>query len=153
MSQTANKNDLEKGVPSLRPLLENKKWRCPQGDTNSVEKARIWIGEMNAFSWINGKVQGVGSHDDTVMAAWIAEQAVRRGGFSASFGNGEDEEDPRALAKAAARIVALAEGRSGDEDARAVAASTNPLGSAGNLGAASDMTSDQLWSAVPFYSR
>lgn len=151
MSQTANKNDLAKGVPSLRPLLENKKWRCPQGDTQSVEKARIWIGEMNAFSWINGKVQGVGSHDDTVMAAWIAEQAVRRGGFSASFGDGEGEIDPRALAKHAERIAALAEGR-GPAD-NGAAASVNPSGSSGNLGA-SDMTSDQqLWAAVPFYQQ
>lgn len=148
MSQTSNKNDLEKGVPSLRPLLENKKWRCPQGDRESVEKARVWIAEMNAFSWINGKVQGVGSHDDTVMAAWIAEQAVRRGGFSASFGDGEDDRDPRDVAKQAERVAGLAEGRAPTEDAAAV----NPSGSSGNLGG-SDMTSDQLWSAVPFYSR
>lgn len=153
MSQTANKNDLEKGVPSLRPLLENKKWRCPQGDAQSVEKARIWIAEMNAFSWINGKVQGVGSHDDTVMACWIAEQAVRRGGFSASFGDGEGEVDPRVLAKHAARITALAEGRGPADNGREVAASENPNGSSGNLGA-SDMTSDQqLWAAVPFYQQ
>lgn len=154
MSQTANKNDLEKGVPSLRPLLENKKWRCPQGDTNSVVKAKIWIGEMNAFSWINGKVQGVGSHDDTVMACWIAEQAARRGGFSASFGNGEDEADPATLAKHALRLAALAEGRAADEDARTAAAAVNPLGSSGNLGGtAGDAGSDPLWQAIPFFSR
>jgi hypothetical protein len=150
MSQTSNKNDLEKGVPSLRPLLENKKWRCPQGDAKSVEKAKIWISEMNAFSWINGKVQGVGSHDDTVMAAWIAEQALRRGGFSASFGDGA-EDDPIALAKQAARIQALAEGAPSAEDA-ATASALNPTGSSGNLGA-SDSFNEQLWSAMPFYSR
>lgn len=132
MSQTANKNDLEKGVPSLRPLLENKKWRIPQGDAASVEKARIWIGEMNAFSWVEGKVQGVGSHDDTVMACWIADQAVRRGGFSATFGD-EEGDDPGEI-----------------QDARAAAQIENPSGATGNLGG-SDQTAGMLWSAVPFY--
>lgn len=95
MSQTANKNDLEKGVPSLRPLLEQKKWRIPYGDRVSIEKAKIWVSEMNFMSFINGKVQSVGQHDDTVMAGWLADQAVRRGGFSASFGDGGDTKKRR----------------------------------------------------------
>jgi intein/homing endonuclease len=146
MSQTANKNDLEKGVPSLRPILENKKFRIPQGDAASVDKARVWIAEMNAFSWIEGKVQGVGSHDDTVMALWIADQAVRRGGFSASFG--EDEGVSGGLPGPA---PVLAEGRAGTEDARSAAAAANETGAAGNLGGL-DPT-EMLWEATPFYQR
>lgn len=146
MSQTANKNDLEKGVPSLRPLLENKKWRIPQGDEQSVAKAKIWIAEMNAFSWLEGKVQGVGSHDDTVMAAWIADQAVRRGGFSVSFGD-----DTRDDATPAASPEALAGIAEQIQEARATAATENPSGASGNLGAV-DPANDMLWSAIPFYS-
>ncbi|MCA9544452.1 MAG: hypothetical protein KC613_08680, partial [Myxococcales bacterium] len=35
--------------------------------------------EMQAFGWHKGKLQGVGQHDDTVMALWIATMAVRKG--------------------------------------------------------------------------
>lgn len=91
-STSMNKNSLEGGVPSLRVLLENQKFRIPRGDTSSVEKTDQWIEEMKSFTWLDGKLQGVGAHDDTVMALWIADQAVRAGGFSASFGASEDEE-------------------------------------------------------------
>ena len=85
-THTQNKNTLEGGVPSLRVLLENRKIRIPVGDEESLEKARIWIDEMRNFTWLDGKLQGVGSHDDTVMAFWIANCAVRAGAFSATFG-------------------------------------------------------------------
>lgn len=87
-SQSANKHSLEAGVPMLRPLFENKKWRIPRGnDERTIEVVNAWSSEMQAMSFIDGKVQSVGEHDDTVMACWIAEQALRRGGFSASFGD------------------------------------------------------------------
>lgn len=86
---SANKNSLEGGVPSLRVLLENGKLRIPRGDKHSVETTDIWINEMKCFTWLDGKMQGVGSHDDTVMAFWIADQAVRHGGFS--FATGDDD--------------------------------------------------------------
>jgi hypothetical protein len=84
---SANKNSLEGGVPGLRVLLENKKFRIPRGDARSVEITDQWIGEMRSFTWLDGKLQGVGAHDDTVMALWIADQAVRQGGFSFSVGD------------------------------------------------------------------
>jgi hypothetical protein len=87
VSQSANKHSLEAGVPILRPLFENKKWRIPRGnDQRTIENVNAWSGEMQAMSFIDGKVQSVGEHDDCVMACWIAEQALRAGGFSASFG-------------------------------------------------------------------
>ena len=84
------KNSLDKGVPSLRVLLENRKFKIPRGDKHSVEMTDLWINEMRSFTWVDGKLQGVGSHDDTVMACWIADQAVRQGAFGFSFGD-EDE--------------------------------------------------------------
>lgn len=84
------KNSLDKGVPSLRVLLENKKFRIPRGDKHSVEMTDIWINEMRSFTWVDGKLQGVGSHDDMVMACWIADQAVRQGAFGFSFGDEAD---------------------------------------------------------------
>jgi len=84
------KNSLDKGVPSLRVLLENKKFRIPRGDKSSVELTNEWINEMRSFTWAEGKLQGVGSHDDTVMACWICDQAIRQGAFGFSFGDEED---------------------------------------------------------------
>lgn len=85
------KNSLDKGVPSLRVLLENGKFRIPRGDKHSVEQTDIWIDEMRSFTWQDGKLQSVGGHDDTVMACWICDQAVRHGGFKFSFGDEEYE--------------------------------------------------------------
>lgn len=92
------KNSLEDGVPSLRILLENKKFRIPRGDKKSIELTDKWIDEMQAFTWVEGKLQGVGEHDDTVMACWICDQAIKQGGFSASFGD-DDELDEEAAAE------------------------------------------------------
>jgi hypothetical protein len=83
---SANKNALDRGVPALRMLLENKKLRIPW-DASTRDKVSVWISEMQAFGFAQGKLQGVGLHDDTVMAFWMADQAARVGGsFSADFG-------------------------------------------------------------------
>ena len=93
-----NKNALDKGVPSLRVLLENQKFRIPRGDARSVELTDEWINEMRAFTWSDGKLQSVGTHDDTVMACWICDQAIRQGAFGFSFGAEEgDDADMDAL--------------------------------------------------------
>jgi len=83
----AAKNTLDKGVPSLRVLLENGKFRIPRGDRRSVELTNVWIEEMRAFTFQDGKLQSVGTHDDTVMGCWICDQAIRAGGFSFDFGD------------------------------------------------------------------
>lgn len=64
----AQKNTLDKGVPSLRVLLENGKFRIPRGDKRSIEITNLWIEEMRAFTWVEGALKSVGTHDDTVMA-------------------------------------------------------------------------------------
>lgn len=87
------KNSLDKGVPSLRVLLENGKFRIPRGDRRSVELTDEWINEMRSFTWVDGKLQSVGTHDDTVMACWICDQAIRQGAFGYSFGDEEEDVD------------------------------------------------------------
>ena len=84
---SANKNALDRGVPALRMLLENKKLRIPWAESTR-EKVQVWLDEMQSFGFTQGKLQGVGAHDDTVMAFWMADQAARVGGsFSTSFGD------------------------------------------------------------------
>jgi len=84
---TAVKHLLDKGVPSLRVLLENGKFRIPRGDAKSVEATDIWIDEMRSMTFDKGEVKSVGEHDDTVLALWICDQAIRQGGFSFGFGD------------------------------------------------------------------
>lgn len=80
------KHSLERGLPALRTLLENGKFRIPRGDEVSVQKTDAWIAELNQFLFDKGKVQSIGEHDDIAMACWICDQACRAGGgFSASF--------------------------------------------------------------------
>jgi hypothetical protein len=81
------RNSLDKGVPSLRVLLENGKIKIPRGNAETIEKMDIWINEMRGFTWLEGKLTTVGAHDDTVMSFWITDQAIRKGGFEFSFGD------------------------------------------------------------------
>lgn len=87
---TLGKHHLERGVPSLRMSLENRKWRIPRGDARSIELTDTWMGELQAMSWQDGKVVSVGTHDDMAMATWMADTAVRMGGFNFSFGDEVD---------------------------------------------------------------
>jgi len=86
---SANKNALDRGVPSLRMLIENRKIRIPWAE-DTRERVSVWLQEMGAFGMINGKMQGVGAHDDTVMAFWMCDQAAQVGGsFSVDWGADE----------------------------------------------------------------
>lgn len=86
-----NKYPLDKGIPGLRILLENEKYVIPRGDAYSIKQTDIWLEEATAFGFVDGKLQGAGEHDDTVMAWWMAVEAKKHGGFS--FGFGDDEDD------------------------------------------------------------
>lgn len=88
----SEKHSLEKGLPSLRILLENRKIRIPRGDEYSVKMTDIWIEEMRSHTFSSGKVFSVGEHDDTAMAFWICDQAVRNGNFDFAFGEEEGDE-------------------------------------------------------------
>lgn len=69
------KADFTDGVPSLRLVLENQLWDWPTGDEKSAELFAIWQEEMAAYGWKDGKLMGVGQHDDTVMAWYMLDRA------------------------------------------------------------------------------
>ena len=87
------KHSVEKGVPSLRRILENEKFRIPRGDDRSKRITDIWIDEMQSFTFDGGRVVSVGSHDDTVMALYVCDKAIREGSFSFTFGPQPGDEE------------------------------------------------------------
>lgn len=162
-TQYANKHHLEAGIPSMLPILENRKWRIPRGNEESVELTDVWIHEMMAMTFQEGQVQSVSEHDDVALAGYIAEQCARRGAiFSASFGP-EDEEPEvpledlhpadQAHAAAAARAKLTAERIEADRQLAMAAEAQSEGESDLNIGPVDgyDPGAGQLWQAVPFY--
>lgn len=97
---SANKNDIDHGVFRIRLLFENGKWKLPW-DRATRDIMQEFVGQLQSFGWADGKLQGVGAHDDLVMAAWIAEHAAMFGGsYSVTADNdpssdaGDDEGGP-----------------------------------------------------------
>jgi intein/homing endonuclease len=80
-----NKNALDKGVPSLQILFENRKFIIPRKTERDREKTNVLVNELKCFTWQDGKLQGLGAHDDTVMSLWIANEACNSYQFSFSF--------------------------------------------------------------------
>lgn len=64
------KASLSLGVPSLLIKFENRKWEFPAAPGYHRDIMDVFVAELGAFSWVDGKLQGVGEHDDTVMAFW-----------------------------------------------------------------------------------
>ena len=64
------KMDVFKGVPSLSVYFENGKYRLPRGDDRSAKMIDALTNELVGL--------GIESHDDMVMALWIAECGIRR---------------------------------------------------------------------------
>jgi hypothetical protein len=71
-------NPLE-GIPSLKIALAASRWdgSLPAGDKESKEYATIFRTEAAAFGFRDGKLQGLGEHDDTIMSWWLADRAAR----------------------------------------------------------------------------
>lgn len=65
------------GIPILNYALLRGRWIVPSGDEPSRKFARVWQAELGAFGWRNGRIEGVGEHDDSVIASWLAELAAR----------------------------------------------------------------------------
>lgn len=81
------KNNLQQGVPMLRRLIENGKLRFARGNERAITRTDVIISELQCFGFVGGKLRGVGSHDDCVMALWFAVLAARGGeSFKMSFG-------------------------------------------------------------------
>jgi len=64
------KMDVFKGVPSLSMLFENGKYMLPRGDEHSARLVDVLTNELVGL--------GIETHDDTVMALWIAECGIRK---------------------------------------------------------------------------
>ena len=71
------KNDLEGGIPGLKLALLADQWVMPCGDAESRLFARTWQAELSAFGWKDGRLEGLGEKDDTVMATWFVERGIR----------------------------------------------------------------------------
>lgn len=91
-TRAQNKYPLDRGIPGLRINVENHKTIIPRGDVYSKVVTGIWIEECQQFGFVDGKLQGAGAHDDTVMAWWMATEAAKMGSFSFSVGE-EDGDD------------------------------------------------------------
>lgn len=74
-----DKGSLATGVPSLLVTFENRRWTFPAAPGSwHGENLRVFRDELEAFGWVDGKLQGAGEHDDTVMAFWHLEWAMQR---------------------------------------------------------------------------
>lgn len=91
----SEKHSLERGIPSLRMLFENKKYRCPRGNDDSIEATNVWIEEMQSWTFDKEKgVISVAKNDDTAMAQWMCELGIARG-ESFAFATGEEPTDAK----------------------------------------------------------
>lgn len=68
----SGKQDFATGVPGLLILIQNRKWEFPyqRGTYHYEEIENMLATEFPAFGWNDGKLEGVGEHDDTVMCFW-----------------------------------------------------------------------------------
>jgi phage terminase large subunit-like protein len=80
-----NKNQFETGVPSMQILFENRKFVIPRKTERDREITDKLINELKCFTWQDGKLQGLGAHDDMVMSLWIANCAVNSHQFTYDF--------------------------------------------------------------------
>lgn len=109
----ADKHSLEKGIPSLRLFFENRKYRCPRGDEDSIIATSQWIGEMQSWTFSDGKIISVARHDDVAMAHWHCELAIQQG-TAFQFAFGEQPGDQEAAENEAQREQAML-GPDGDD--------------------------------------
>jgi intein/homing endonuclease len=80
-----NKNDAERGVPSLQILFENRKFILPYKTDRDRKIIGNLVHELRSFSWMDGKLQGLGAHDDMVLSLWICNEAAMSSAFSFTF--------------------------------------------------------------------
>lgn len=68
--------DPRDGIPRVKLALLAGSWVMPCGDAMSRRLARTWQTELGAFGWRDGRLTGVGEHDDLVVASWYVELAI-----------------------------------------------------------------------------
>lgn len=76
-----DKRSLHVGVPALLIDFSNRRWSFPyQTGALRVDETETLLVELGAFGYNDGKLEGVGEHDDTVMALWHLWWAFSLGG-------------------------------------------------------------------------
>ena len=82
-----NKYNLQDGLPGVAVLFEQNRIRFPRGDAKSRDVTDIICLELSSITWTEkGKLEGVGSNDDTCMSLWIALRAATYVNQSFNFG-------------------------------------------------------------------
>lgn len=79
------KQSLDRGVPSLQILFENKKFVIPRKTQRDRDITDKLVNELKCFTWVDSKLQGLGAHDDMVMSLWIANECTKLSSFSFDF--------------------------------------------------------------------
>lgn len=75
----SRKIDLQSGIPALVFAFREGHWTIPSGDSESLRLGRQFQAELGAYGYLpDGRLAGVGEHDDMVMAAWFVEVAIQR---------------------------------------------------------------------------
>jgi hypothetical protein len=93
MRQTGSeKHMLDRGIPMLRLLIEQKKYFLPCGDQYSKRLMNQFIHELQSFTIEDGRVICTARHDDLVMAAWLLEMLLRKMCFGGAWFD-EDADD------------------------------------------------------------
>jgi hypothetical protein len=66
-----DKADFQTGVPGLLIDFDSLRWTFPYNENApGFTEMRALLAEFGAFGWKDGKLEGVGAHDDMVMAFW-----------------------------------------------------------------------------------
>jgi hypothetical protein len=73
-----DKRSLATGVPSLLIDLDSERWVFPYAkDGLGFDEMQNLLTEAEAFGFIDGRLEGVGEHDDAVMAWWHCTWGLR----------------------------------------------------------------------------
>jgi len=87
----SEKHMADRGIPMIRLLLENGKFRFPFGDPESKRMSELLISELQSFTVDDGRVVSTSKNDDIVMAMWFSELLLQKFNFGGAFF--DDEED------------------------------------------------------------
>lgn len=84
------KKDLQSGVPGILIQFVNKKWTFPyKPGSLRHDEVQNFMAELEAFGWVDGKLEGIGEHDDTVMCFyhlwWGCNKFAQEAGFGDEF--------------------------------------------------------------------
>lgn len=72
------KTDLTNGVPGLLIDFDLQRWEFPfMPESYQIEEMEQLLNEFGAFGWKDGKLEGVGAHDDMVMSFWHCAHGLK----------------------------------------------------------------------------